>query len=325
MKELLSADELNNLLTAVSEGQVATAPAAVPGRRRQVQPYDFRRSDRLSREQLRAIQDLHRGVAGAISCILSDLLHAPVDVNVMATEITTYAAFNAAAPDPACLQAFHTRPGGHRGLLTLEIPLASRLIDRLLGGQGEALAQHRSLTELEKAVITPLLHTLLGKFAAAWSAHTRVEFAPGEVAMSPRDVQILGGPEIVLQVSLAVAGEACVGDLSLCLPFAAVRELIPRGCAAEPDDTPAEARELLARAVGAAPVRVAVELGRAQISVLELLNLRPGHVVRLDSRFGRPLAVTVEGSPQLAGQPGLVGARRGIRITDTPSTNQQGS
>jgi flagellar motor switch protein FliM len=328
MKELLNAEELNDLLTAVTEGQVPATPAAELAKRRTVQPYDFRRPARLSLDEHRALQRLHDGVAVAISSTLSGLLHTPVEASVIAIELATYGALNSALPNPVCLQVFRTRPGERRGLLTLDIPLAFSIIDRLLGGQGQALAQHKPLTTIEQAIITPLLHALLERFAAAWSVRSPLALGPEEIAMSPKAVQILAVQELVLQASFSVAGETCVGDLSLCVPFAVVRDLIP---SADPEPASAkdaqgsQARQALQRALGAAPLRLSAELGRGHITVRDLLRLRPGHVVRLDSRVGRPLDITVEGDLHLAGQPGLVGARRGVQITQTPTIPKQGS
>jgi flagellar motor switch protein FliM len=330
MKELLSANELNDLLTAVSEGQVQTAPTDGTGRQRNVQPCDFRRPDRLSRGQLRVLQQIHERIAVGVSSTLGELLRTPVEATVVALELSTYAAFNSSASSPSCVQTFRTRPGDARGVLSLDIPLAYGIIDRLLGGQGAALAANKPLTQIEQAIIASPLRTILEQLGAGWGPWTPVVFQPLEMAMDPRAVQILGGKEMVLQVGIALSGEACVGDLNLCLPFDAVERLVSRERAdrvagAGDGEAAGDARERLRRAVRAAPVEVAVELGRATISVRELLNLQPGHVVRLDARVGRTLDVTVEGDVYLAGQPGLVGQRRGVQLTHTPPPPGKGA
>jgi len=328
MKELLSADELNDLLTAVSEGQGPSAPAAAEDRDRNIQPYDFRRPSCLSREHLQPLQRLNDRVATTLSSTLSDLLRTSIEAKVVAIELSIYGAFNASLSEPICLQPFRIAPAGSardgggepRGVVTVDIPLAFGIIDRALGGQGQALAHHKPLTAIEQAVIAPILHAILGTFAAAWSGQAPLRFAPDDLSMSPKACQILAAQETILHIVFAVTGGACVGDLNLCLPHAWVQQLLPLEFAAgESVAAGPETRELLRRAVEAAPVRVAVELGRAHITVLELLNLRPGHVVRLGSRVGRPLEIAVEGLRRLAGQPGLVGSHRGVRITQTPA------
>jgi len=334
MKDLLSADDLNSLLTAVSEGGGPSGPEAAPPSParggEEIRPYDFRQGDRLGRDQARALRRVHDEVAIALSGALSGALSTPVQASLVGVELTTYGVFNAALPDPVCLESFRTRPGDFRGLVAMETPLAFDLVERVLGGQGEAPPEQRPLTAIEQAILAPQLHTILGKLADGWSAREPVAFEPEKMAMNPKAVQILALQELVLHITLNVVAEGCVGDINVCLPFQAVDRFIPRALPAGPGasgdgEASSQAREAIRRALGAAPVRVAVELGRAQISILELLRLQPGHVVRLDSRVGRPLDVAIEDARYLAGHPGLVGNRLSIQVARTPATPKEGS
>ena len=325
MNELLSADELSDLLEAVSEGQPGGAPGGPAARERSIQALDFRAPGLLSREQLRLLQQLHDAAAVAFSCTLSDAVSAPVEVTVASVDAVAFGAFSNALPASACIQTFRADPGGHRGLLCLDMPLAFGIIERLLGGRGQALEQLRPLTAVEQAVAVGPLEALLERLAAAWATVAPVELRPEALAMSPQSAQVLGGREVVLQVLFAIGGDVCVGDLSLCLPLSFVEQLLPgRGALGRGAADP-EALHALRQAVGAAPVRVAAELGRADISVLDLLGLQPGHVIRLDRRTDDPLDVTVERTPYLAGRPGLVGHTLAIQITDDPPRARKGA
>ena len=339
MNELLSADELGDLLEAVSGGDAPAAPTGESARERSIQPLDFRKPGRLSREQLRTLQQLHDAAAIALSSVLSDVLSAPVEVSLVAVEAVTFGAFNNALPTPVCIQTLRagvrdaqspSKGGDHRGLFCLDIPLAFGIVERLLGGRGQALEQSRPLTDIEQAVISGPLEALLARVAGAWRAIAPLELTPDALEMSPKAAQILGGREVVLQVIFAVGGDACVGDLSFCLPLALVEQLLPRddpdlGAALEGRTAEPVALDAMRRAVGAAPVRVAAELARTEVSVLELLSLRPGHVIRLDKAVGDPLDVTVERTPHLAGRPGLVGHKLGIQIAHPHPQARKGS
>jgi len=321
MKELLSSDELNELLTAVSEGQVEAAPAAGPARQKVIRPFDFRSRGRLTPDQARAVQQVSEEAAAGISNAFGQALRTPVEATVVAVEPVTYQAFNSSLPDPVCLQLFRLEPGGHHGMFSFEVPLAFAFVDRLLGGGGQVLAQSKPLTEIEQAVITPLFHSVCQRLGAAWAGIAEVRFRPTEIAVRPREVQILPPQEPVLQITLTVSNESSVGDMNICLPVAAVGALVPPPHAGIEG---AEAEQALRRAVAAAPLRLSVELGRAEITIHELLNLQPGQVIRLDSRPGRPLTVAVEGQPYFTGEPGLSGSRRAVQIASTPEPRQNG-
>ncbi|MFW6162400.1 MAG: flagellar motor switch protein FliM [Planctomycetota bacterium] len=327
MNELLSADELSELLEAVNEGQ---APAAVEGegeRSRTVQAFDFRQPARLSPQQSRTLQQRHDVAASALATVLTDAVGAPVEVSLVAVEAVTFGAFNGALSAPACIQTFRADPGGHRGLLCLDAPLAFAVIERLLGGKGQALEQPRPLTAIEQAVVAGPLDRLLGRLAEVWRGVAPVALTPEALALSPKAAHILDGRDIVLQVLFAVGGDVCVGDMSLCVPLPFVHQMLPQDEPGLPEGERAarcEAVEALRRALAAAPVRVGVELGRTAITVLELLRLRPGHVVTLDRQVGDPLDVTVERAPYLAGRPGLVGHKLGVQIAPRPTQARKG-
>jgi len=326
MKDLLSADELSDLLTAVNDSQ-APATAQPDPRGRSIQALDFRQSCRLSADQLRAIQQFHDTVAIELSTILSTCLQAPVDVDLAAVAAVAYGTFSAAIATPACIQVFHLSEGEHQGVLVLDTSLAFGLIERILGGRGQALSQPRALTEIEQALIAPHLHGMLGKLAQAWTPVATVAFEPEAIRMTPQAAPIATPKDIVLQLTFTIGSEMAVGDLNLCLPLVAVEQLLPRDKAQlstvlGQHDTQPDAIDALRRTVGAAPVRVAAELGRTNISVLDLLKLQPGHVIRLDTRIGDTLDVTVEREPRLAARPGLVGQNLGLEIT-TPLAQPQ--
>ena len=69
------------------------------------------------------------------------------------------------------------------------------------------------------------------------------------------------------------------------------------------------------------PVTIAMEVGRSQISIRNLLQLNQGSVVELDRVAGEPLDVLVNGTLIAHGEVVVVNEKFGIRLTDivTPS------
>jgi flagellar motor switch protein FliN/FliY len=69
------------------------------------------------------------------------------------------------------------------------------------------------------------------------------------------------------------------------------------------------------------PVQIAVELGRAKITIKNLLQLAHGSVVELDAMAGEPMSVFVNGTLIAQGEVVVVNDKFGIRLTDiiTPS------
>ncbi|HGY5297922.1 TPA: flagellar motor switch protein FliN [Aeromonas salmonicida] len=67
------------------------------------------------------------------------------------------------------------------------------------------------------------------------------------------------------------------------------------------------------------PVTIAMEVGRSQISIRNLLQLNQGSVVELDRVAGEPLDVLVNGTLIADGEVVVVNDKFGIRLTDVIS------
>ena len=71
------------------------------------------------------------------------------------------------------------------------------------------------------------------------------------------------------------------------------------------------------------PVKVMVELGRARMSIGELLALHKGSVIELNVHAGDPLDLVVNGCLIAQGEVVIVNDRYGIRLTDIISPSER--
>ena len=67
------------------------------------------------------------------------------------------------------------------------------------------------------------------------------------------------------------------------------------------------------------PLRLTVELGGAQLTIRELLQLGHGSVIELDKPGGDPLDVFVNGKPIARGEAVIVNEKFGVRLTEVVS------
>ena len=70
------------------------------------------------------------------------------------------------------------------------------------------------------------------------------------------------------------------------------------------------------RALENIEVVMSIEVGRAEVTISELLRLNEGSVVELDRLAGEPLDILVNGTMIAKGEIVMVGERYGIRFTD---------
>ena len=70
------------------------------------------------------------------------------------------------------------------------------------------------------------------------------------------------------------------------------------------------------KVLGSIAVDVAVEVGRTELTIKELLALNEGSVVELDRMAGDMLDILVNGTPIARGEVVMVGERFGIRFSE---------
>ena len=85
-----------------------------------------------------------------------------------------------------------------------------------------------------------------------------------------------------------------------------------------PTDTPTEHKDkgqIHSDVLQNIPVTLAIEVGRAQIKIRDLMRLTQGSVVELDRIAGEPLDLLVNNTVVAQGEVVLVNDRYGIRLT----------
>ena len=71
------------------------------------------------------------------------------------------------------------------------------------------------------------------------------------------------------------------------------------------------------------PLDVSVELGRARLTIQDLLGLGPGSVIELDKIAGEPLDILVNDRLVARGEAVVVNDKFGVRITDIVSQSER--
>ncbi len=97
MANILSQDEVDALLSSFSEDESATEEAPVaaaradePKAESKVAVYDFRRPNRISKDQIRFLEALHETFVVRFTGVLSGYLRTMVEMEILSVEQLTY-------------------------------------------------------------------------------------------------------------------------------------------------------------------------------------------------------------------------------------------
>lgn len=333
MADILSQEEVDALLNAVSEGGVDLEEPAPPTPERpspvvpastHVSRYDFKRPDRVSKEQFRGLQTLADLFARDLGTSLSIYLRANTRVFVTSIDQLTYDEFILSVANPTSFNVLDCRPLEGNAVLELSPQLVFPIIERLLGGRGIPLDKARELTEIEKRIILKIINIVLNTLSKTWSHLTNFQFSVVAQESDPQIVQIVTGSEIVVLVGFEIHVGDISGSMNLCLPVVVMEPVMDKigseftfsGGRVHQTE---QARRRIEDAVCSAKVTVTAYLGGSRICVSDLLALHRGDTLRLDNSIQdqERVVVSVGGRPKFYGKLGRVGQKEAIQILGT--------
>jgi flagellar motor switch protein FliM len=322
VSKILSQEEIDALLNSVADADEAPAPRVVESGGGGVTAYNFRRPDRVSKDQIRSLHFLHDRFARNVATSLSAYLRAVTDVSLASVEQFTYSEFLMSLPDPTAFYALSMTPLDGLAALELNPNVAFSMIDRMLGGSGRVATLQRALTEIEQNVIDAVVKLIVENLTDAWHNIVDVHFKVSGRETRPQMLQVAAPNEVVVQLGFDMRLADARGMLNLCVPASAI-EAVGANFAQtwhrfRREPTQADRRFLhdnLARV--ALPVTASLE---TSLRARDLLQLKPGDIVSLGAGIQEPLEVRVRGTRKFKGRLTAAANRAHIRIEQGPAS-----
>ncbi|MEO5821976.1 MAG: flagellar motor switch protein FliM [Vicinamibacteraceae bacterium] len=314
MSPVLSQEEIDVLLTAASDQSIA--PTFENDGRASVVSYNFRRPDRVTKDQIRSLHFLHDRFARNLSTSMSAYMRVVTDVTILSVEQFTYSEFLMSLSDPTAFYAISMRPLEGTAALELNPSVAFTMIDRMLGGSGRGVMVNRALTEIEQNVTDGVVKLILENLTDAWRGIVDVQFRISGRETRPQMLQVAAPNEVVLLMSFEIKIGETRGVLNVCFPATSIEAVSGSFTRSwertRREMTPTE-QAGLDENVGR--VTVTLEAGiHAAIGAGDFMRLQVGDIVGLEHPAGEPIEVRVNGKAKFTAAPVLSATRSHIRI-----------
>lgn len=317
MKEVLSQSEIDLLLNAISSGDLS--PVSGPEEELTAKPYDFRRPNKFSKDQLRTLFLIHSNFSRLISNFLSGFLRSRVQVQVASVEQMAYEDFILSVPFPTLITTFSLHPLPGTAILETNPAFTFPIIDLVFGGTGNMAAGVRELTEIERAVFKKLSGKILDNLTYAWADVFEFQPKVEGTETNPQLTQIISPNETVVIVTLTSVIGGTSGIMNICLPYLTLEPLLYKLSAHEWFSVTAKEaqkhKERLEQHLKEVNVQVEAGLGETWVTVREFLQLGRDDIIPLKNNFSGDLEILINGVPKFRGQPGLVGKKIGVQVT----------
>ncbi len=336
MTEILSQDEIDALLTAVSSGETVEAEQSFsapkttggvkPGReKKRLKVYDFRRPDKFSKDQIRTLQMMHETFARLTTTSLSATLRALVHVHVVSVDQLTYEEFTRSIPSPTTLGIINMDPLKGSSVIEMDPSITFAVIDRLFGGKGEPLKTNRELTDIELSVIEGIIVRLLGNLRESWANVIDLRPRLGNIETNPQFAGIVPPTSMVVLTTFDTKVGDVEGMMNFCIPYITIEPIISKLSAqfwysSIKKGVSTENVNLIKEQISDVKLEVIAKLTETELLFREIAAIRSGDVVRFNQTAKSDVEIIVGSSMKFKGKPGVVGKRRAVQVQEVITT-----
>ncbi len=320
MAEVLSQQEIDALLNSADSGASKTDLDNIKVDK-EVIPFDFRLPNRISKNQLRTIHNINENFAEMFSSFLMTKLQSIVTCNVTSVDQIYYSEYVLSVANPACLFTFDINHTDIKGILEFSSEFALSLVDRLLGGNGKGTKNSQVITPIEQKVLEVVINKILQDLGKAWQIIGDYTFKIDKFEPDIDFVQITSQSESVLLITF----EVNIGEqsymMNLCFATYAFDTILSKLSSQNLSSirpikyAGTTAQNILTNHLKKTELNLSVEFGKSSILFSQLVKLKEGDVILLDSVVGDEVKVSVEKKHMFNGISGVVNNHKAVKIT----------
>lgn len=327
MAEVLSQSEIDQLLNNMATGTEEPEEQAQTTDKEAV-PFDFRLPNRISKNQLRTIRNIHENFAESFGSFLMSKLQSIININVISVDQIYYSEYVLSVSNPACLFTFKIKNTDINGILELSPELALTFVDRLLGGNGLGSKQSKVITPIEQKVLFEVVEKILQELRKAWQIIGDYVYEVDKFEPDIDFAQITSQSESVLLISF----EIFIGEqsylMNLCFATYAFDSILAKLSSQTLSQIrPVKyhgttAKNIVIKHLHKTKLNVTAEFGQASMTFDQLMNLQNDDIIVLQTRVGDEAKIMINDKHLFFGTTGVANNHKAIKISRKVETGE---
>ena len=319
--DILSQSEIDALLSAISTGEMSADEMKKEDEVKRVKNYDFKRALRFSKDQIRSLTRVHENFARLLTTFFSAQLRTYVQITVASVDQIPFEEFVRSIPNMTLINVFEVPPLDGNILMEINPNIAYSMLDRLMGGVGTSHSNVDNLTEIETKIMTNLFERSFDNLREAWENIAEIDPMLVELEVNPQFLQMISPNETVVVISLnTIIGETS-GMINICVPHVVLEPIVPNLSVRYWMQTNTKAispeqSKMIENRIKQAELPVIAELGTANLTIDDFLQMNVGDVIQIDQKINDPLILKVGSLPKFTVQPGKLNKKMAVQIID---------
>ena len=321
-EQILTQVEVDALLRGLSNGDIQTEAEKFEEKETgEVRAYDFANQEKIIRGKFPALEMINEKFSRSLRSSVFNLLRRSVDIFSEGTRTVKYEEFLRNLQVPSSLNIFQLYPFRGHGLLAIDPSLVFIIVDSYFGGDGRfhTRIEGRDFTNVEQAVVKKIVDVIFQEMNEVWKAVEPVDFRLTRSEMNPQFVNFIGHAEHVIISAFRMEIESASNSFFFCLPYSTIEPIRDKLLGTQRiDATEIDAKwtENLKDQFCGVALQLTSDIGKAEISVNDLVGLKVGDIIQLDRKAKDFLEVSIEGIPKLLARPGVMDSQYAVKVMD---------
>ncbi|TVQ73722.1 MAG: flagellar motor switch protein FliM [Chromatiaceae bacterium] len=314
--DVLSQDEIDALLHGVDSGAVETEEdfLAHDGVAR---GYDLTTQDRIVRGRMPTLDMINERFARYMRIGMFELLRRSAEISVLGLKMMKFGEYVHSLYLPTSLNMVRVKPLRGTALFVIDPKLVFILVDNFFGGDGRypAKIEGREFTPTELRVIRMLLEQAFRDYKQAWAPVMDLEFEYNRSEVNPQFANIVSPTEVVVVCSFQVELDGGGGEFHITMPYSMIepiRDQLDTGLQSDRADVDDRWPKALREELKMIEVEVSATLAEAELTVAEMINLKPGDVIPIE--MPEHIILRAEDVPVLRGEFGVSNGFNALKI-----------
>ena len=320
MGDVLSQSEIDNLLAALSNGELDADEFKDNGEK-SVKNYDFQRPSKFSKKHLRTLENIFEHFGRLLSTNLPGYLRKNVSIEVMNSEAVIYQEFTNALSNPVLLGIVDFSPLEGSIVIELAQNIGYAIVDRMLGGEGLPLEKARDFTEIELVIIERIFTVITNLLSEPWANVVKLEPRLTRIETNSQFAQIISPTDMAAIVTMNVKIGKVEGMMNVCIPYTGIESVIDKlntkfWYASMQTMDEKSYKDAIEVAIARARIPVRAVLGKSTISLNDLLNMQKGDIIKLNSKVDGEMNIYVGNIKKFTALPGSFSDAYAVKLTN---------
>jgi len=317
MAKVLSQEEIDALLTSIPTGGEADQESE--SKQQKITLYDFKHPNLISKEQMRLLENIHEGMVRNLGVFLSAQLRMIVDISLMTIDQIMYSEYVMSISSPAATYVGTISDPHSQFVLDLSPQLVVFIVERLFGGQGSFGQINRSISIIERKIMKRVVNRIAVEISKNWNSLKEFDCDFVRFESNPEFVQIVPASEPVIVVSMEVKIRGVSSLLNFCYPYIWVSSIISTPEVQDrilfgAKQTSTDEINAVSDSLSSTKVCVKSLLGSNWLRVSEIINLKIGDVIPLNTRISRSIPIYIQNKYTYNGTVGNRNRNYAVRI-----------